>query len=141
MGRGARSNKGKALRQLRREKVVNSEVYKAAEQKRFDLIRKSLEEAKASKAEEAAQRALHEPAAMEADEGRIASGAAAAAAGQLDGGVEKMDIEHTDKRSKSKLGVKKKGLKLRRGNSAIHGQFHVKNKKGKKLKRQWHVES
>lgn len=34
-----------------REKVVNSEVYKAAEQKRFDLIRKSLEEAKASKAE------------------------------------------------------------------------------------------
>ena len=31
--------------------MVNSEVYKAAEQKRFDLIRKSLEEAKASKAE------------------------------------------------------------------------------------------
>lgn len=31
--------------------MVNSEVYKAAEQKRFDLIRKSLEEGKASKAE------------------------------------------------------------------------------------------
>ncbi|EIE26205.1 hypothetical protein COCSUDRAFT_61189 [Coccomyxa subellipsoidea C-169] len=136
MARGARSNKGKALRRLRREKVENSEVYKAAEQKRFGLIQKSLEEAAVSKAEEAAQRALTEPAAMEADEGRAASGRAAEAAG----GLEKMDIEDSDKRSKSKLGVKKKGVKIRKGNSAIHGLFHVKQKKGKKPKRQWFVE-
>lgn len=48
--------------------------------------------------QEAAQRALHGPAAMEADEGRAASGAAAEAPGQLNGGIEKMDIEPTDKR-------------------------------------------
>lgn len=35
---------------------------------------------------------------MEADVARAASGAAAEASGQLDGGVEKMDIEHTGKR-------------------------------------------
>ncbi len=49
-------------------------------------------------------------------------------------------ILHYVCRSKSKLGVKKKGVKIRKGNSAIHGLFHVKQKKGKKPKRQWFVE-
>ena len=44
--------------------------------------------------QETAQRALTEPAAMEADGGRAASGSAAETAG----GVEKMDIEDSNKR-------------------------------------------
>ncbi len=51
--------------------------------------------------QEAAQRTLTEPAAMEADEGRAASGRAAEAAG----GVEKMDIEDSDKRCVSQTHV------------------------------------
>lgn len=136
MGRGLRSNKGKALRRLRRERLEQIEKEKDAAKKvaaaETDPGAAKGQAEQAVSAQQTPSTLAGADAAMPAVED--AQPAAQPAAQQE---TEAMDIERGDTRTQEGLGVSKKEFKQRKQGSVLNRPLHEKRKKGKKKPRAW----